>query len=218
MTKLNKIKISAGALALASVVAVGGICAYFTDTDHAPNVFTVGNGVNIKLDEPSWDDDDPNHENIVPNEEFAKDPTIINEGSISAYSFITVSVPYANTKVVAEDGSVSEAEDRELFSYDINDGWVQLGTPIKDTDAKTVTHTYVYGTDTACTPLAGGVSTSTLFDTVKFANIVESDTSSIAGKTLTVDVKGYAIQSDEIADGSTNPAVIWSILSDQVSA
>lgn len=39
---------------LAAVAVVGGTLAYFTDTDEAENVFTVGN-VSIDLTEPNWD-------------------------------------------------------------------------------------------------------------------------------------------------------------------
>lgn len=68
-------------LALAATALVGTTLAYFTDTDNAENVFTVGN-VKIDLTEPEWDKqgsvDAPE---VYPGERLAKDPTIENIGA-----------------------------------------------------------------------------------------------------------------------------------------
>ena len=66
-------------VALVAITAMGTL-AYFTDTDDAENVFTVGN-VSIELTEPNWDsegvDDAPE---VYPGEALAKDPTVTNDG------------------------------------------------------------------------------------------------------------------------------------------
>ena len=76
-----KKKILAVALAASmAVLAVGGSSlAYFTDTDSADNVFTVGN-VQIDLKEPTWDAEE-DHQYVYPGEPLAKDPKVENIGS-----------------------------------------------------------------------------------------------------------------------------------------
>lgn len=78
-------------VALLAVAIVGGTMAYFTDTDTATNVFTVGN-VKIKVEEPNWDPDDvtTKMENIVPGKSYAKDPQVKNIGKNDAYVRMTV--------------------------------------------------------------------------------------------------------------------------------
>ena len=80
MTK-RKIMLLAMALSVVAILAVGDTLAYFTDTEAADNVFTVGN-VDIDLTEPKWDgqgsEDAPE---VYPGEAIAKDPTITNNGA-----------------------------------------------------------------------------------------------------------------------------------------
>ena len=210
---MKRTKLIAVSLALVGVLAVGGISAYFTDHEHTPNVFTVGNGVDIELDEPNWDPTDPEHDEITPNKLFSKDPVVTNRGSIGAYTFIQVSVPYEHLSTTNDDGTVNEAVDTELFTYEVNDGWTQVGTPTKNTTDKTVVYTYVYGSATECTELAGGQTTPSLFDTVRFADVVEG---TINGKTLVVDVNAYAIQTADIDGGTTAPVDVWAVLYNQL--
>lgn len=91
-----------------------------------------------------------------------------------AYMFMKVTVPYDNITVVAGDGTKAAAKaDTELFSYDVKSGWIEIGTPVKDTNNKTVTHLYAYGTATQMTAVAANQKTGTLFDWVKFVNARE---------------------------------------------
>ena len=57
MNAKKKIVSVALAASLAATAIVGGTLAYFTDTDKADNVFTVGN-VDIELTEPNWEPED----------------------------------------------------------------------------------------------------------------------------------------------------------------
>ena len=72
-------------VAILAITAIGGATlAYYTDTDDADNVFTVGN-VDIKLTEPNWVDEDPDDQidgqaDVYPGEALAKDPTVTNIG------------------------------------------------------------------------------------------------------------------------------------------
>ena len=78
MNAKKKIVAVALAACLAATAIVGGTLAYFTDTDNADNVFTVGN-VDIVLTEPNWDEE--NAVNMYPGEVVSKDPTVTNVGS-----------------------------------------------------------------------------------------------------------------------------------------
>ena len=83
-----------------------------------------------------------------------------------------------------------------------------------------ITRTFVYGTGSAATALTPGATTEALFDTIKFANVLEDQT---IPTPLNVDVTTFAIQTDylgdETNDGSgtttTDPAAIWAILEKQ---
>lgn len=77
-------------IALVATAIAGATLAYFTDTDDAENVFTVGN-VDIDLTEPSWDDDgSEDAPEVYPGEALAKDPTVTNIGKNPC--FVRVSV------------------------------------------------------------------------------------------------------------------------------
>lgn len=95
MTKKRKNVVIA--IAMIAVLAIAGISAYFTATDSNTNSFTVGK-VDIDQQEPNWPEDSP-PTNIVPNQEFAKDPLVVNTGNNDAYVFTAVAVPKKKIKV-----------------------------------------------------------------------------------------------------------------------
>lgn len=200
-------------LALVGVLAVGGISAYFTDTDSATNTFTVGK-IDIQLDEPEWDPTDPEHEDITPNKEFAKDPEIKNIGANDAYVFAQVSVPYKNVVTANGDGTKNAAADTELFTYTVNSGWIEIGTPTKDTAHGVVVHTYAYSSDTECTALAPNATTASIFDKVKFVNVIEGQ---VDEETFNVDVKAFGIQTENINGGKKDPANVWTVVANQTA-
>ena len=205
--------------ALIGCMTVGAISAYFTDADTATNTFTVGK-VSIDLQEPDW----VPPTDITPEEEFAKDPKIVNDGINDAYVFVEVVVPYANVVTANEDGTKNAAADTELFSYDLKEGWIEVGTPAKDEETKTVTHLYAYSSADTMTVLAKDAETPAVFDFIKFANIVEDQ--ELEATTLEVVVNAYAIQTKNIidgkdaldgnnADGVAAPDAVWAVLSAQ---
>lgn len=63
-------------LVILACLSAGGSLAYFTDTDQADNVFTLGS-VEITLTEPSWD---PELTPVYPGQSLAKDPQVTNTG------------------------------------------------------------------------------------------------------------------------------------------
>lgn len=217
--KQKKLGISIIALALAGCFAIGAISAYFTDADAATNTFTVGK-VEIDLQEPHWIPPTA----ITPEQEFEKDPKVKNTGINDAYVFVEVIVPYANVFTANKDGTRNEKADTELFTYEVKNGWVELGERTKDTNNGTVTHLYAYGTADAMTAVESGVTTDSVFDYIKFVNLVEDE--NLDGKTLDVVVHAYAIQTANINDGKEHldgdnddgkavPIEVWSVIASQ---
>lgn len=202
---------------LICVLAVGLISAYFTDVETKTNVFTVGK-IDVELTEPNWVEPT----NILPEQEIAKDPKVTNIGSNDTYVFMEVAVPYANIVTANDDGTKNPAADTELFTFDVNDGWVQVGEAKKSENLNTITYLYAYGTADAMTVLAKDATTNTLFDYVKFANVVDGQ--SIETSTQNVTVKAYAVQTTNINDGKTvldgnnsdgkvTPVDVWAVVS-----
>lgn len=122
MTK-RKIMLLAMALSVVAILAVGGTLAYFTDTDAADNVFTVGN-VDIDLTEPNWDsvgeDEAPE---VYPGEAIAKDPTITNDGANPCFVRI---------KITGWDSLIEAGLSKELITYrtdyvdnELGENWVR---------------------------------------------------------------------------------------------
>ena len=210
----------AAVLALTFTILVSGFTvAYFTDNDSITNTFEYGK-VTIEGTEPEWEEP----EDILPNEEFKKDPTITNTGDNPAYVFIEVVVPCANIATVDLDGTKNAAADTELFQYTINNGWTEVGTASHDANTKTHTHVYAYAKDGAMTALATSAE-ATVFNAVRAANVVESD--DLMGKTKDIVVNYYAIQTTVLnnsdstndgteASGKTAPADVWAVVANQV--
>jgi len=73
--KISKknVLLTALAVALVAVLAIGGSIAYFTDYDEAVNTFTMGK-VKINLTEPGWHEDDG--KGLLPGSVRTKDPTV----------------------------------------------------------------------------------------------------------------------------------------------
>lgn len=72
--KNKKLIAAIAAAALVAVIGVGATWAYFTDSDEAKNVLTLG-AVDIELTEPNYKGD-AEYENIVPGDVITKDPVI----------------------------------------------------------------------------------------------------------------------------------------------
>lgn len=89
-------------IALAATAVIGGTLAYFTDTERADNVFTVGN-VDITLTEPNWTaSGSVDAPQAYPGEALAKDPTVTNAGANPCFVRIKVEgweVLGANNKI-----------------------------------------------------------------------------------------------------------------------
>lgn len=174
---LKKAGFVAGVLCLASI---GGVSAYLTDFDKKDNQFTVGK-VSIKLDEPGFKAEEETK--IEPGKEIKKDPQIKNTGVNDAFVYLEVSVPTANVEAAAEDGTRLGTRDQELFSFQPSANWTKLSSRKNGN-----TQIYVYAYNKI---LQEEQTTDTLFDSVKFLNIIEGQ---IDEKNLSIPIRAYAIQ------------------------
>lgn len=80
MSKKKKIALLVTSLALIATLLIGGTLAYFTDSDEATNVITLGK-VDGTLTETGEEDRDDgttgkDYENVKPGQELEKDPTL----------------------------------------------------------------------------------------------------------------------------------------------
>ena len=174
---LKKAGFVAGVLCLASI---GGVSAYLTDFDKADNQFTVGK-VSIDLDEPGFKPEEQTK--IEPGKDVKKDPQIKNTGVNDAFVYLEVSIPMAEVEAASEDGTRLGKREQELFSFQTPTNWTTLSS--KKTGDNQV---YVYAYNEVLKPEQ---TTNTLFDSVKFLNIIEGQ---IDEKNLSIPIRAYAIQ------------------------
>lgn len=230
---MSRKKLIVTAIVLTLILAIGGILAYFTSTDTKTNRFKMGN-VGITVNETNFpgDPSDPtNKVPVVPNKEIPKNPTVTNNGDGDVYAFVTVKIPRAEVKTSAN----GVATEQDLFTVrkitdattgetdpGINDGWLPVGNPevITENDKSFTLYVYAYATEEETvkklTPLAKNATTTTpVFDKVKFAGVVEtqSGTGSLQGTDLDVVVSGYGIQTEGLE--SDVPATVWPLVIDQ---
>lgn len=208
--KNKKLAKAAAVCSLAGVMLIGGAMAYFTDADTATNEFTVGK-ISIDLKEPGWTPP----KDITPNQEITKDPQITNDGVNSAYVFMQVKVPTKSVITANEDGTKNAEAVKELFTYQVKEGWTEIGTAADDTIGGQTykVHTYVWGTAEACTAVAKDATTGSLFDSIKFINVIEGE--GLEETQLDVIVDAYGIQTTDINGDKTAPLDVWAVLQNQ---
>lgn len=202
--KSNKVK----ALALggcAAMIAVGGTLAYLTATDSKVNEFKVADTLQEKivLEEPNWNAE--NAQNMVPTQTVAKDPKLVNSSSVDVYAVMQVAVPYKSVSIASADGTVQPATEMDLFTYAVDSAWSEVGSGTLSEDGSKMIHTYLYNT-----PLAAGAETATIFDEVTLVNVIDGQ---IDGADLTIDVDGFAIQTE----GFSNAGDAWAAYQKQNS-
>lgn len=194
--KKNTVKIMtlAGILCLASV---GGVSAYLTDYEKVSNEFTVGK-VDIELKEPEWKPEE--NKKIEPSKVIHKDPQITNTGTNDAFVYMEVSIPMANVEAAAENAERLGKKVQELFYFEAKDNWMQLS--VQNTESR---RTYTYAYKKILKPQE---TSESLFDTVKFLNLIEGQ---LDGQTFEIPVRAYAIQTSYTGGSSDN-------LSEQIKA
>ena len=198
---MNKKKSIVIACVLALILLIGGVIAYFTDTDTKTNEFTLkADDVNIKITE-TWTPADGL--NLHPGATVSKAPSIENESSEGpVYVFAEVVIPcYATTGTTA---------DAELFTFTSNTGWTLINTPTIDVASKTKTYIYAYGAASGMTTLAASSTTSTaVFSNVTVAPTL-TKTQKDTASTTDIVVNAYGIQTDNL--GVTAPADIYNLI------
>ncbi|MCI6675871.1 MAG: SipW-dependent-type signal peptide-containing protein [Clostridiales bacterium] len=197
----------AAVMALVSIFVVTSVFAYFTDKDKQTNTFTIGD-VAIDLKEENWDalprsedtnndgkitnDDIPNEaKHMYPTQEIEKDPSVVNQGSNSAWVYLQVTVPKAEVIAADKDGNRlngGKAASTQLYEYRADDTEWQL---LKENKQAVNANVYLYGVKA---PVASGNQTVPLFENVTLVNLIEGqlDPNSIQ----MIDIKAFAIQSD----------------------
>lgn len=139
----RKLVLTITAIMLAAALAVGGSLAYFTDTQEAENVFTIGN-VTIDLEEPKWDcTGKKDAEDVYPGEALAKDPIVSNTGANPCF----VRIQVTGLDQFGDEGEIQYRTNYVVGALGQN--WVKEGD-------------YFYFSK----PLPTGMSTSALFDSI----------------------------------------------------
>lgn len=185
-------KIGIGALAIASIVTIGGSMAYFTDQESTTNNFTVGE-IAVELHEDKWDalvDKNGNGmpdvaENMTPTLQIVKDPSAKNIGKDPAYIYLKVTVPYKNLITANADGTRNAKAYVELYNFTKKDGWTQLSRTVNPEQTE-VEYVFYYNEIVQV-----GDQTTTLFDTITTANFIEGQ---IDGTKMQMPVEAIAIQ------------------------
>ncbi|MEE1196603.1 MAG: TasA family protein [Lachnospiraceae bacterium] len=178
-------------LTLTLSLTIGGSIAYLTDSEHTDNHFTVGK-VDIKLTEPNWKEDE--NQELQAGVTIAKDPTLTNTGINDAYVYLEVQIPMADVITAAADGTrlnKGAAAHQPLFTFQADKNWSLISQQESDNH---MVYTYSYNEI-----LEPGQSTSALFKTVTFANVIEGQ---IDGADFDIPVAGFAIQTAHTGDGS----------------
>ncbi len=178
------------------MISVGSTLAYFWATDTAINNFTMGS-VDIKVVEKNWNPDEA--KNITPNETIAKDPKLENKGNNEAYLFMSVDIPKENVAVADDKGKLRASAMTDLFFYTVNEGWKLIETV---NHHKSNEYIYAYMTD-GLTPVGVDQETNTLFDEVRFANLVEP----LSSSNMDIVIKGYGIQTAGL--DRSNSKEVW---------
>lgn len=201
-SKKNKVIAGAGI----AVLLIGSSFAYFMDKDSKTNHFTVGD-ISVEVNEPNWDPGTGT--DITPNKEMKKDPQVTNTGTNDAFAFVTVKVPKANVETADASGKLVAAKVQDLFTYKVNTGWKL----IKTDNSNDSYNEYVYAYEDEngkMKVVKKGETTGTVFDSVKFINIIDEQQS---GKNLDIDVSCIGIQTADL--GTDVPLDIYNLAVNQ---
>lgn len=224
MKKHNIWKALTAAGVLAAFLAVGGISAYFTDTDEKVNHFTVGK-IEIDLQEPEWEkkpDEDKDGvpdeaEDLIPGKRLTKNPMVKNTGTNEAFVFMTVEIPCRELVTVNQDGTRNPLAMTEICSYQQNSSWKKLGNrKVLDQAGKQtgIKYLYAYAQENGtCRIVKPGETTKSLFESILFANVMEGQ--GLEEKAFDLGICAYGIQTTDLNGGTTDADQIWRIITNQ---
>lgn len=216
---MKKRKIMKGLLGVAvgAIVAVTGCTlAYLTDREEVKHIFTVGK-IDISLTQPELEITEP----VLPMQRILTRPIIENQGDNAAFLFVQVDVPCANVVTATAYGKKCEAADTELFTWEMEPGWTNVGEVVKDEERQVHTYTYAYGSSQQLVPFRLQEQV-VVYSSVQVANIVEGQ--GLEETDLKIELRAYGIQTDHLAgteqstegDGDAlSPQQVWEILYEQ---
>lgn len=187
MKKKNLITLTA-AVSLVSVIGIGSTLAYFTDSDSATNVVTMGH-VDITLTEPTFSEENADNtiKNVVPNQEITKDPTItVLAGSESCYLRAKIEFSDSLKDVSGERDYAAEL----LENINVGEEWVL------STDGY-----YYYQNKVEKSTEAQDV---VLFDTVVIPELWGNEVADLA---FEIEVTAEAIQADNFEPAKTDGVI-----------
>ena len=213
---MDKKKSIAVAVILLFILIIGGMLAYFTDTDTKSNTFTLGDNIDITVTEASWVP--ANAQGIHPGTTVAKDPVVNNVSTTTpAYVFAKVTVPcYASTGTTVDtplfvlNDSTGAALGTTAGSAG-NTGWTLIQVSSIDTANKTIDYIYAWGSSSTMTSLAASTSTATpVFSSVTLAptlTYTQQQTAPLTSSATDIVVTGYGIQTDGLGTNTTPTAI-----------
>ncbi len=169
---------------------VTGLFMYLTREDNSKNTFTVGN-VKITLTEPHYHKDIK--QEIKPNNEIIKDPTITNKSDSNAFVYMKVEIP----KVELTSGGMGE-----LYSFVPNDGWFEMVDEINEDEEK-ITKVFYYDLQLSKN------SEATLFNKLIVNDYLNEP------KNDSIKTYGYAVDSDKISKGTDVVDVYRNMIKDK---
>ncbi|NCB91332.1 MAG: hypothetical protein EOM40_01980 [Clostridia bacterium] len=224
MKKSNRWKIYTITAMLIALSAIGGVMAYFTDSDEKINEFVVGK-IDIDLQEPEWDKKTDTDEDGVPDEAehlrpaqtVTKDPQVQNIGINDAFMFLTVEVPCRDLITVQPNGMKNPKSITQLYTYDVDPAWKGIGSCILRDEAgkqNGIKYLYAYaGADNSCTVVAPKAKTSPLFKNIVFANVLEGQ--GLEEGAFDIEIHAYGIQTTDLNGGTTDAKNVWQIITNQ---
>jgi flagellar basal body-associated protein FliL len=172
--------------------SVTGFFVFLTREDKSKNTFTIGD-VKITLTEPHYHKDIK--QEVKPNNEIVKDPTITNKSDSNIVVFMKVEIP----KVELACGGLGE-----LYSFDLNDGWFEMVDEITEDEDK-ITKVFYYDLQLSKN------SEATLFNKLvvsDYTNELKSDS---------IEIFGYAIDSEMIPSGSNEVEIYKTMIKEKIS-
>lgn len=204
LTRASKMRL----LALLAVVLAGALSAgagatfalATAPTESRLNPFTVGN-VKVRIEEPEWDENEPEDVVVWGGRRVKKDPQTVNTGKNPAYHFLEVWMPMAEVRVVSNSNEIGFMLKQELFEWEYNGtagtnpDWTLLFTPAPSEDGNFMI--YSFGYNSIVEP--GGRS-QPLFTRLRAINFLEGDIP--AGTVIRMPIFTIAIQSDNLGEGS----------------
>lgn len=203
------------ALALVAALAVGGTLAYFTDNDTEKNTFTMGH-VDINLDESkdggkTWTDDGLTYDKVLPGAEEHKQARVtVKKDSADCYVMVEVKLDgakYSDTTKLGfkpDDFSKLYTAVEDAIKAKTPAAWkiIEMKEDKNNPNAITSLRCVYQGGTAPDVNTAHAGEVLTLFEKI---TIPAAFTNNTAGQTFTIDLKAYAVQSENLTYADT----IW---------